>query len=147
MKRFRPTSYSLRANRAFSLAEVAATSFLVILLAIFFFFFNDKACRDVFRAAAQQQDARKALLFAYSSANNHTTDGYFIGPVTLPKGVVYQDYGGSPPSGQTPFVSVTTAVQVTLPAPLYFFGASFTNQITFTQTYTSPIIKTKFAAP
>lgn len=146
----------VRNSRAFSLAEVAASSFLVILLAIFtadicLLIFgcsvNDKACRDVVRAAAMQPNATKALQFATASANNHKTDGFFISAVTLPSGIVYQDYAGSPPAGETPYVSATTQVTVHLLAPLYFFGASFTDQIVFTQTYTSPIIKTKYVAP
>lgn len=145
-----------RKSRAFSLAEVAASSFLVILLAIFtadicLLIFgcsvNDKACRDVVRAAAQQPNAVKALQFATASANNHKTDGFFVSSVTLPNGLVYQDFGGNPPAGETPYVSATTAVTVHLLAPIYFFGASFTDHITFTQTYTSPIIKTKTIQP
>lgn len=151
MKKFR-----CRKANGFSLAEVAASSFLVILLAIFtvdicLLIFgcsvNDKACRDVVRAAAQQPNAVKALQFATASANNHKTDGFFVSPVTLPSGIVYQDYGGNPPAGETPYVSATTAVTVHLLAPIYFFGASFTDQMTFTQTYTSPIIKTKYVLP
>jgi len=144
----------IRKSSGFSLAEVAITSFLFVLLGVFaadicLLIFgcsvNDKACRDVVRAAAQQASASKALQFAQASVNNHKTDGYFISPITLANGTVnYNDFGGNPPTGQTPFVQATTQVTVTLPAPLYFFGAGFTNQMMFKQTYTSPIIKTKY---
>ncbi|MBU6454775.1 MAG: hypothetical protein KGS72_23610 [Cyanobacteria bacterium REEB67] len=146
-----------RRAAAFSLAEVAATSFLFVILGIFsanicLLIFgcsvNDKACRDVVRAAAQQSTAAKALQFAQASVNNHKTDGHFISPITLVGGTVnYNDYGGNPPAGQTPYVQATTRVTVNLPAPLFFFGAGFTNQMNFSQTYTSPIIRTKYLLP
>jgi hypothetical protein len=143
-----------RCCKGFSLAEVAATSFLFVMLGVFaadicLLIFgcsvNDKACRDVVRAAAQQGTAAKALQFATASVKNHKTDGFFISPVTLVGGQVnYQDFAGNPPAGQTPYVQATTQVTVTLPTPIFFFGAGFNNQMTFTQTYTSPIIGTKY---
>lgn len=140
----------------FSFPEVAATAFLIIILTIFtadicLLIFacsvNDKACRDVVRAAAQQPNAAKALTFAQASAINHKTDGFFLSPVQLINGINYQDFGGAPPAGETPYVQCTTRIIVTLPAPLYFFGQSFTNKFSFDQTYTSPIIKTKYVLP
>ena len=146
-----------RRNNAFSLAEVAATSFLFVLLGVFaadicLLIFgcsvNDKACRDVVRAAAQQPTAAQALQFAVASVKNHKTDGFFISTITLVGGTVnYNDFGGNPPVGQCPYVQATTQVTVTLMSPLYFFGAGFTNQLNFTQTYTSPIIGTKYVLP
>jgi hypothetical protein len=142
----------VRAKAGFSLAEVAITSFLVVMLAVFtinicLLIFacsvNDKACRDVVRAAAQQSTASQALLFANASAKNHQTDGFFISPIVV-KNCTYQDYGGNPPVGQAPYVQVITQVNVTLPAPIFFFGAGFVNKFTFSQIYTSPIIKTKY---
>jgi hypothetical protein len=139
-----------------SFAEVAVTSFLVVFLAVFtadicLLIFacsvNDKACRDVVRAAAQQPTAAKALMFAQASVANHKTDGYFISPISLVGGVNYQDFGGAPPAGQTPYVQVVTKVKVTLPAPLYFMASGFTNSVNFEQIYTSPIVKTKYVLP
>jgi hypothetical protein len=144
-----------RNKRAFTLAEVAATSFLVVLLAIFcaeiaLLIFacsvNDKACRDVVRAAAQQATSSKALVFAQAAVKSVQTDGVFISPVQLVS-VNYVDFGGNPPAGMCPYVQAITKVNVTLPTPIYFFGASFTNQFTFSQIYTSPIIKTKYVLP
>lgn len=144
-----------RNAKAFSFAEVAATSFLIVILAvllidvcllIFACSVNDKACRDAVRAAAQQPTAQKAQLFAQASVTNHKTDGFFISPIQL-VGFNYNDFGGNPPASQCPYVQVTTSVNVTLPAPLYFFGASFTNHFQFSQIYTSPIIKTKIILP
>jgi hypothetical protein len=146
-----------RNARAFSLAEVAATSFLFVMLGVFaadicLLIFgcsvNDKACRDVVRAAAQQSTAAKATQFALASVKNHQTDGFFISTIQLVGGQVnYQDFGGNVPVGQTPYVQATTTVTVTLPSPIFFFGAGFTNQMSFTQTYTSPIIGTKYILP
>jgi hypothetical protein len=144
-----------RARAGFSFAEVASTSFLIVLLAIFILSIcllifgcsvNDQACRDAVRAAAQQLTPAQATSFAQASVANHKTDGFFIGTIQLAN-VNYNDFGGTPPVGQCPYVQVTTKVQVTLPVPLYFFGASFTNQFTFAQTYTSPIIKVKYSMP
>jgi hypothetical protein len=146
-----------RNHKAFSLAEVAATSFLFVMLGVFtanicLLIFgcsiNDKACRDVVRAAAQQSTAAKALQFAVASVKNHKTDGFFISTISLVGGTInYNDFAGNPPAGQTPYVQVTTQVTVTLPCPIFFFGAGFGNQFNFTQTYTSPIIGTKYILP
>ena len=134
---------------------MAASSFLIIVLAaltldvsllILAFSVNDKVCSDVVRAAAQQTTASQAMIFAAASIKNHKTDGVFISPITLTL-LNYCDYGGSPPAGETPFVQVVTTVKVKLPVPLYFFGASWTNDMTYSQTYTSPIIKTKYVLP
>jgi hypothetical protein len=144
-----------RKRSGLSFPEVAATSFLVIVLAIFtadisLIIFavsvNDKACRDVVRAAAQQATAPKAMLFAQASVKNHATDGVFVSPIVLTV-LNYNDYGGNPPAGTTPFVQATTTVKVTTPTPIYFFGATFTNKLQFSQTYTSPIIRTKYILP
>ena len=145
----------LRGQSAMSFAEVAASSFLVIIMAalaldisllIFAFSVNDKACIDVVRVAAQQTTASQAMIFASASIKNHKTDGVFISPIALTL-LNYHDYGGTPPVGETPYVQVTTSVTVKMPVPLYFFGASWTNDMHYSQTYTSPIIKTKYVLP
>ncbi|HEY9731033.1 MAG TPA: hypothetical protein V6C89_03925 [Drouetiella sp.] len=145
-----------RDSSGFSFIEVAISSFLVMVLAVvainisilvFACAVNDKACRDAVRAAAQQPTAAKAQNFALASVKNHKTDGFFISPIQLTN-FNYNDFGGAPPpAGQCPFVQVTTSVDVTLPAPVMFFGATMTNQMKFSQIYTSPIIKTKTVMP
>ena len=151
MKIANHTSRRLK-NSGFSLAEVAITSFLIIFftalsadlaLLIFACSVNDKACRDVVRACAQQTNAADSAAFAAAETKNHKTDGVFISPIRL-VAVTYQDFAGTPPAGKTPYVQATTSVNVTLPLPLLFFGLSFTNNMSFSQTYTSPIIKTKY---
>ncbi len=145
-----------RNSKAFSLAEVAVSAFLVMVLAVlsiniailvFACSVNDKACRDAVRAAAQQPNAAKARVFALASIKNHKTDGFFLSQIQLTN-FNYNDFNGNPPPvGLCPLVQVTTSVNVTLPAPVIFFGASLTNKITFSQIYTSPIIKTKIVMP
>jgi hypothetical protein len=143
-------------SSGFSFMEVAISSFLVMVLAVvainisilvFACALNDKACRDAVRAAAQQPTSSKAQNFALASVKNHKTDGFFISPVQMTN-FNYNDFGGAPPpAGQCPYVQVTTSVNVTLPAPVIFFGSSMTNHMTFSQIYTSPIIKTKVVMP
>lgn len=148
----------IRRNGGFSFLEVATSSFLVLVLVIlsinvcllvFGCQINDTAARDAARAASLAPDATKAWNLATASVKSHKTDGTFIGAITLMPGAAfqYQDFGGSPPAGQCPFVKVTTKTRVTLPTPIYFFGASFTNVFDFSQTYTSPIVKTKYLLP
>jgi len=144
-----------RNTSGFSFIEVAISSFLVMILAViainisilvFACAVNDKACRDAVRAAAQQPNAAKAQNFAIASIKNHKTDGFFISQIQLTN-FNYNDFNGAPPPGQCPLVQVTTSVDVTLPAPLIFFGTSLTNKMKFSQIYTSPIIKTKVVMP
>jgi hypothetical protein len=144
-----------RSSKGASFAELAVSSFLVIILCgfacdicllIFGCSVNDRACRDATRAAAQAADSAKAWQLADGSVKNHKTDGVMISPVKLIT-VNYNDYGGNPPAGECPYVSVWTQVQVKLPVPLYFFGASFANDMTYTQCYTSPIVRTRYVLP
>ncbi len=147
-----------RRSGGFSFLEVATSSFLVLVLVIlsiniclliFGCQINDTACRDAARAASLASDSAKAWALATASVRSHKTDGTFIGTITLLGGSAfqYQDFAGAPPAGQCPFVRVTTRTRVTLPTPIYFFGASFTNVFDFSQTYTSPIVKTKYLLP
>jgi hypothetical protein len=59
--------------------------------------------------------------------------------------IVYQDFGGTPPNAQTsPYVQVTTTTTSTLPfLPLNFLTSQFTQDqsMTFSQTYTFPIVR------
>lgn len=153
MKKLHLSKY--RNSSGFSFIEVAISSFLVMILAViainisilvFACAVNDKACRDAVRAAAQQPNAAKAQNFAIASIKNHKTDGFFISQIQLTN-FNYNDFNGAPPPGQCPLVQVTTSVDVTLPAPLIFFGTSLTNKMKFSQIYTSPIIKTKVVMP
>lgn len=146
-----------RAARGSSFIEIAASVFLVVIVAalgvdvvllIFGASVNDSACRDAARAAAQASDYGKSLSLAKASVNNHRTDGYMISQPVITN-FDYHDYlPGTPPPNETPYVLVATRVTVRLPAPLFFFGAQFTNgTMQFIQSYAYPIIKTKILLP
>lgn len=111
---------------------------------------NDACCRDAARAAAQQSDSTKAILAAQSQMAVHSTDGFFVQQPFMPSALspdfVYQDYSGKPPASTSPYVTVTTAVNIKLPAPIFFFGAKFmqSGTVQFKRRYTYPIIKEKF---
>lgn len=142
---------------AMGFAEIAACSlFIVVLallgldicLAIFGASMNDRACRDAARAAAQANDSVKAYQLAQAALKSHNTDGFFVTQPVMTAGpgdFIYQDYGGSPPPDQTPFVTVTTQCTVRVPAPIFFFGAEFLKNGTaqFRQRYTFPVVKSK----
>ncbi len=140
-----------------SFAEVAATAFFVIVfcalgvdiaLLIFGASVNDAACRNGARAAAQGSTSAKASALATAAVNATKTDGYFISQPTITL-FNYNDFGGNPPPNDTPYVQVRTQVSVRLPAPIFFFGASFNggNSMIFQQIYSYPIIKTKILMP
>lgn len=148
----------LRATRGFSLAEVAASTFVVIFMMILSLDvwmlitaapINDSACRDAARAAAQGSDATTANNLAYTAVASHKqVASMFIQSPSI-SNFQFQDYSGSGytiPVDSTPFVSVTTTCQVHPIIPLSVFGSMIigTNGvITFTQTYTFPLVKSK----
>lgn len=111
---------------------------------------NDSVCRDAARAAAAQVSSSLALSAAQSQLKGHGTDGYFISqPVlksTSSPDFVYNDYSGSPPANTSPFVTVTTSVNVKLPAPIIFFGTKLNNNgaVQFVRRYTFPIVKVRY---
>lgn len=107
---------------------------------------NDSASRDAARAAAQGSSLAQAQQLAQATLRAHIADGYFVTTPTIDtSNFVYEDYNGTPPADTSPFVSVTTSNQVRIPAPILYFGNSFGRQsstITFTRTYSFPIVKT-----
>jgi Flp pilus assembly protein TadG len=106
---------------------------------------NDRACRDAARSAAQGSNSTQALALAQAALAAHPADGYFVTQSTLVTAdFVYQDYGGSPPTDTSPYVSVTTTNKVRIPAPILFLGCQFGpgGTLTFSRTYTFPIVKT-----
>jgi Flp pilus assembly protein TadG len=107
---------------------------------------NERACRDASRAAAQCSDAVAAQKAAQAALAAYAADGYFVTTPVLNTGsFVYQDFLGSPPADTSPFVTVTTSTQVKVPAPIFLWGASFGSggTMTFSKTYTFPIVKTQ----
>lgn len=118
---------------------------LDICMAIFGANMNDHACRDAVRAAATADTRGKALAMAQTALKAYVSDGRFM---TTPQLLVldYQDWNGSPPADTSPYVSVTCQTTVTIPAPIFFNGASFMKdgRAQFTQCYTYPIVKAQF---
>jgi Flp pilus assembly protein TadG len=114
---------------------------------------NDRACRDAARSAAQASNYNSSLSAAQAALKAHKMDGYYVTqPALDPTKFVYQDYSGTPPLDTSPYVTVSTSVTVRLPAPVFFFTASFKGNggngtMTFQQTYTYPIVKTQLYLP
>jgi len=146
-------------SRGTALMEVALSASMLIVLAAVGsditlvtcgMTLNDSTCRDATRAAAQQSTSAAALSAAQAQLKIHATDGVFVSqPIlvsTSSPNFVYNDYGGSPPANTSPYVTVTTSVNVKLPAPIVFLGATFSpgGYIQFIRSYTYPIIKEKF---
>lgn len=139
------------------MVEVAASALFVVVLALLGLdlalavlgaSMNDSACRDAARAAAQANDSSKSLQMAQAALKGHKTDGFFVAQPAigaLAGDFVYQDFGGSPPANVSPYVTVTTACNVRVPAPLFFYGAEFLQNGTllFRQRYTFPIVKSR----
>lgn len=112
---------------------------------------NDAVCRDACRAAAQTNNVTSAIQAANAQLKLHATDGVFVSqPVLASTGspdFVYNDYSGNPPANQSSYVTVTTSVNVKVPAPIVFFGATFYSKngtLQMKRRYTFPIIKEQF---
>lgn len=109
--------------------------------------FNDRACRDAARAAAQGSDLTSATKLAKVALKAHSAVIGFMGAPTIQGAINYVDFGGNPPNTYTsPYVQVTTSTISKIPTgPVEFLGAKFLSggQVTFVQTYTFPIIRTK----
>jgi len=106
---------------------------------------NDQACRDACRAAAQMGSASTAQQAAQAALRLYRVDGYFVGQPSFDSdSFVYQDFGGDPTPESSPFVTVTTTSVARIPAPILFLGARFGEggTMTFSRTYTFPIVKT-----
>lgn len=116
---------------------------------------NDAACRDATRAAAQGSSAGVAQNLAQATlSTKQQMASFFVNTPTITY-FVYRDYGVStgnpvvPPKNMAPAVTVRTEIRVRPLLPLYFFGSAVikgTDQIAMQQTYTYPLIKTKFGA-
>lgn len=145
-----------------ALVEFSAFSFLFFVFAILAIhisvalygaYFNNRACRDAARAAAQAENTTpgagviQATKLAASVLKAHSTAGTFLQTPTLSAPIVYQDYGGSYTPLTPPYVQVTTSTVATLPfRPLSFLAAGTVLQdghLTFTKTYTFPIVRVK----
>jgi|AGTN01.2.fsa_nt_gi hypothetical protein len=149
----------VRISTGYSSLEITIAAFLMVVfsaigidlsLIMLGMSLNDSACRDAARAAAQTSTQSNAIKAAQSQLQVHGTDGYWISQPTLRSTsapyFVYQDFGGNPPANTSPYVTVTTTVNIRCPAPIFFFGTQFmvNGTIQFNRQYTFPIIKLNF---
>lgn len=110
---------------------------------------NDAACRDAARAAAQTTSAAQALMAAQTQLTIHSTGSSFVTQPELSSSsspdFIYNDYGGSPPPDTSSYVAVTTTVNISIPAPIMYFGTRFgSGPILYRKRYVFPIVKEHF---
>ncbi len=102
---------------------------------------NDRACRDAARAAAEGSNVTEATNLANRIVQSFASTSPLI---TSPKvaGVVYKDFGGNPPDGQSPYVTVTCRATARPIAPLKILGLKVIDEtFPLVKTYTFPIVK------
>ena len=128
-----------------SIACMMLIGFSVLALdaggAIMAFGMTDRACRDAARAAAQGSSPSEARQLANAIIRTYATSS---GVLSSPRidNVTYTDFGGHPPEGSSPFVTVTTSANARVLAPLSFFGADvLSGSFPMRKTYTFPIVK------
>lgn len=146
-----------------SFVEVALGSLLLFILVFFgldayawmqAYMINDMACRDACRSAAQAQPTNsQTTVAAYTQAARdaangqlrlHINNGPYVGNPQLVN-LVWNDFNGNlPPPPQTPNVTVTTSIDVNLPAPIFFMGTMVMQGgsgqvLTLQRTYCFPI--------
>ena len=143
-----------RSQKANAIIELAVISPLFVVMALFCLNIlilttgsgiNERACRDAARMAGQATNYADSLLLAKTGVKPYQGDGFFVtSPVVNTAAFVYNDFGGNPPASTSPYVSVTTSCQVRIPAPVFLYGLNSMSNgyMTFTKTYTFPIITT-----
>lgn len=134
------------------LGELAAAALVLIVVALFAldigtammcFNVNDRACRDAARAAAQGSSQTEATNLAQQIIKSYPQFGPLARNITV-LGVNYVDFGGTPPAGESPYVSVTTRMDCRSVVPISLFGIeTIKAQFPVTKTYTFPIVKLK----
>lgn len=144
----------LRNRKASAILELASISVLLVVIAMFCADvlilaigsgIAERSCRDAARMAAEANNYQTSLKLAQTAVKAYKGDGYFvISPTVNSASFQYNDYGGSPPEGKSPFVRVSTSCQVRIPAPILVYGLNWGtgNMLTFQKTYVFPIIKT-----
>lgn len=145
----------VRSQKGTAFVDLAFASGLMIAMAIFClnicvmmmtYGVNDRACRDAARAAAQGTNAVEAEKLARTILRTYQrSTGNFLAPPTIQR-IVYNDFGGNPPAGVSPIVSVTTVASAKLPAPLEFFGKQISgDRFTMAKSYTFPVVRMNIA--
>lgn len=143
-------NYRARSSKGTALAELALGCLLTVTLALFAldigtamisYSVTDRACRDAARAAAQGTNAGEATNLANKIVQNFAVGG---GLISAPRvvSVQYNDFGGAPPDGVSPTVTVTTQCKARAIAPLSIFGKTVGGgSFPLTKTYTFPIVR------
>jgi hypothetical protein len=139
---------------------VPATIMLVLVallaanlgLALFGAWINDSACRDAVRAAAQQGVSATALAAAKVAVQSYHSGPWFIGPTVAEDKNSFQyqtfpDKTGKSQRALGPYVTVTTMMQVKLPAKIVYHNAKMTDHIDLRQAYTFPIMNPQIVGP
>lgn len=147
--------FSQRSPKAHNIIELSAIAILLVVVAVFCAnisvlligaSLNERACRDAARAAAQGDSYTTSLKLAQAAVAAHAADGYFVTtPAVETASFIYQDYSGNPPAKGSPFVKVTTANTVRVPAPSLFFNVQTGTggTMSFKTSYVFPIVKTQ----
>lgn len=121
---------------------IAMTAFtLNVCIAMMSYGINERACRDAARAAAQGSTSAEAFQLANAIVKTYNSGNSLLTPV-LVSNVSFNDFGGHPPDGISPFVTVTTSSVAKLPAPVEIFGNRvFGTNLSVRKQYTFPIVK------
>ncbi len=106
--------------------------------------FNDRACRAAARAAARGKSKVEARQLAQAALDTQQSgQKLWVNDIKLQgNDVIYNNYNGSQPPGKSPSVTVTTSTITHLPwAPLNFLKAHLGDTVTYTQSYTFPLLR------
>jgi Flp pilus assembly protein TadG len=131
-----------------------------IILLVYATWYNDSACKDAARAAAQQDNVQDAMSAARAACIAYKVNSPLLTSPTIQidnGGFVYEDLqdeqaaeqgnqeggAGGNSARQGPYVKVTTAVKVNLPAPVFAGHDLITRNVLLRQTYAFPLVKLK----
>lgn len=128
-----------------------------IILLVYATWYNDSACKDAARAAAQQDNVQDAMSAARAACIAYKVNSPLLTSPTIQidnGGFVYEDLqdelaaeqggqDGGNSTRQGPYVKVTTAVKVNLPAPVFAGSDLITRNVLLRQTYAFPLVKLK----
>ncbi len=160
----RLNAFRARASVTVEIATMAFLFFIFAILAIdvvvviMGYSILDSASRDAARAAAAAAAANSQTAYqvgyqlAKNACNQQTTDTGLIGQPSVTNFVFADGLNGDPNSSPyQPYVTVTASNYVKVPIPINDFGAQFQpgagGKITFTRSYTFPILHAKNIPP
>lgn len=130
--------------------ELAFSTMLIAMMALFALDIGvallcygnlDRTARDATRAAAQGTSRIEAQKLATAAMRNFAMPEMIV---SAPQVIAfeYNDFGGAPPPGQSPFVKLALRSRVKVPAPIFLFGADIPSSPVFiTRGYTFPIVR------